>query len=173
MFCLYILPLARTAQAKIQMLTTSRRIVTILLKSLGLLTILIKLVKWSLLLKTAAHGDQFSFQNHISGSGGIQKYYFNSAPIIILRAQLSSTYYFWHLREAKVRFSRYKYLLTYYRSEFNESEVNKSEIIWRKGEKQWEFINSICNQSDCLSDDCLMTRFTSWINFNALMLRHS
>ena len=35
MFCLYTLPLARPAQAKIQMLTTSSRIVTILLKSLG------------------------------------------------------------------------------------------------------------------------------------------
>ena len=37
MFCLYTLPLARPAQAKIQMLTTSSWIVTILLKSLGLL----------------------------------------------------------------------------------------------------------------------------------------
>ena len=34
MFCLYTLPLARPAQAKIQMLTTSSRIVTILLKAL-------------------------------------------------------------------------------------------------------------------------------------------
>ena len=34
MFCLYTLPLARPAQAKIQMLTTSSWIVTILLKSL-------------------------------------------------------------------------------------------------------------------------------------------
>ena len=34
MFCLYTLPLARPAQAKIQMLTTSSQIVTILLKSL-------------------------------------------------------------------------------------------------------------------------------------------
>ena len=34
MFCLYTLPLARPAQAKIQILTTSSRIVTILLKSL-------------------------------------------------------------------------------------------------------------------------------------------
>ena len=36
MFCLYTLPLARPAQAKIQMLTTSSWSVTILLKSLGL-----------------------------------------------------------------------------------------------------------------------------------------
>ena len=35
MFCLYILSLARPAQAKIQMLKTSSGIVTILLKSLG------------------------------------------------------------------------------------------------------------------------------------------
>ena len=34
MFCLYTLPLARPAQAKIQMLTTSSRIVTILFKIL-------------------------------------------------------------------------------------------------------------------------------------------
>ena len=36
MFYLYTLPLARPAEAKIQMLTTSSRIVTILLKSLRL-----------------------------------------------------------------------------------------------------------------------------------------
>ena len=34
--CLYTLPLARPAQAKIQMLSTSSQIVTILLKYLGL-----------------------------------------------------------------------------------------------------------------------------------------
>ena len=77
------------------------------------LIILIKLVKQLLLLKTAAHGDQFSFQNHISGSGGIQKYYFNSAPNIILRAQLSSILFLTFGKEAT-------YLLSQ-RSEFNES----------------------------------------------------
>ena len=42
MFCLYTLPLARPAHAKIQMLTTSSWIVTILLKSLRLYLVNVK-----------------------------------------------------------------------------------------------------------------------------------
>ena len=46
MFCLYTLPLARRAQAKIQMLTTSSQIVTILFKSLRTLTKKIQISRW-------------------------------------------------------------------------------------------------------------------------------
>ena len=54
MFCLYTLPLARPTQAKIQMLTTSSWIVTILLKSLGLYVLCYKsayvIYEWYLIL---------------------------------------------------------------------------------------------------------------------------
>ena len=79
MFCLYTLPLARPGQTKIQMLTTSSWIITILLKSLlsslGLFILLLNLqvIVWKLFLLPkselifACLRDQYNAQKKYCG----------------------------------------------------------------------------------------------------------